>query len=167
MKKQIGIAGVLGMLVVSGFGSSVVAQSRLTIGGQQSNFGNRALAPGFMPDPVTVPITAGGNLDVRTMNLAAGCVGFVTQQPDYILRMSGASASLKVKFIVPGAAPNTPTDTTLVVNTGSGQWRCNDDSEGANPVVNLGGAGAGQYDIWVGSYQARANARGVLHITEM
>ena len=167
MKKQVGIAGVLGMLVVSGFGSSVVAQGALAIGGTASNFGNRSLAPGFMPDPVTVSITSGGSLNVSTMNLAAGCVGFVTRNPDFILRMSGASASLKVKFMVPNAQPNTPSDTTLVVNTGSGQWRCNDDSVGANPVVNLGGAGAGQYDIWVGSYQAGANARGQLIITEL
>jgi len=167
MKKQVGIAGVLGMLIVSGFGQGVVAQGRLTIGGNQANFGTRTLAPGFVPDPVAINVTAGGNIDASTLNLGAGCIGYVTARPDFILRMSGNSPSLKVKVEIPGARPSSPTDTTLLVNTGSGQWRCNDDTNGANPQVNLGGAGAGQYDIWVGSYQAGGNASGRLLITEL
>lgn len=161
MKKQIGIAGVLGMLVVSGFGSSVVAQSRLTIGGQRSNFGNSM----FAGAPVSQAITSGGSLDVRSMNLAAGCVGFVTATPDYILRTS-APSSLNISFTSsqPAVAVS-PTDTTLVVNTASGGWQCNDDTDGANPRVRIAAAPPGQYDIWVGAYQAGTNTRGTLMIT--
>ena len=54
------------------------------------------------------------------------------------------------------------------MNTAGGRWVCNDDSYGgANPTVNIPGATRGQYDIWVGSYQAGAAARGRLHITEL
>ena len=98
MKKHTALLGMLGMLVVSGFGHSVVAQARLQAGGTVSNFGNRTLAPGFTPDPVTVSISSGGTIDVRTLNLGAGCVGFVTQRPDFILRMSGPSPSLAFTY---------------------------------------------------------------------
>lgn len=163
----LGLIGLATALAVSGYGSTLVAQSSLIIGGAASNYGSRTLAPGFMPDPVAVPIVSGGNLDARTMNLGPGCIGYVTRQPDFILRMTGNSASLRIFVRIPGARAVTRTDATLLVNTGSGAWRCNDDSHGgANPTVDLPSAGPGQYDIWVGSYVAGANARGTLFITE-
>lgn len=162
------VVGLMSVLAVSGFGGQVTAQGALNVGGSASNFGTRSVAPGFVPDPINIPITSGGNLDVRSMNLAPGCVGFVTARPDYILRMTGNSPSLRVYVTVPGARGVTATDTTLVINTATGGWRCNDDSfGGANPSVDLANTGAGQYDIWVGAYQAGTQARGVLHITEL
>ncbi len=164
----LGIIGLACALAVSGFGTSLVAQTGLIIGGRASNYGTRTLVPGFLPDPVNIPIVSGGNLDARTMGLGPGCIGYVTRQPDFILRMTGNSPSLRIYVTIPGAAGVTRTDATLLVNTGTGAWRCNDDSwGGANPTVDLPNAGAGQYDIWVGSYVAGANARGVLHITEI
>lgn len=160
--------GLIGALAVTGYGSGVGAQSGLTIGGNASNFGQRTLAPGFMPDPVAVPIVSGGNINARNLGLGPGCVGYVTRQPDFILRMTGNSPSLRVYVRVPRARAVTNTDTTLIINTATGSWRCNDDSYGsANPSVDLPSAGAGQYDIWVGSYVAGANARGTLYITEL
>lgn len=154
--------GLVGMLGVMGYGHGVAAQAAgLQIGGQESNFGAQTLRPGFLPDPVNVNVVSGGNLDARTLNLGPGCMGFVTRRPDYIVRMTGNSRSLRMYVTAPG-------DTTLLVNTGRGQWVCNDDSYGGtNPTVNLPNAGAGQYDVWVGSYQAGANIRGQLHITEL
>ena len=51
MKKSVLVSalGLAAALAVSGFGSDVVAQSRLTIGGRASNFGTTSLAPGFVP----------------------------------------------------------------------------------------------------------------------
>ncbi len=169
MKKSVvfGTVGLAAMLMVSGFGHEVVAQGAgLIVGGARSNFGTVSLAPGFVPDPHSRTFAAGGPVDVSSLG-HAGCVGFVTRQPDYILRLTGTSANLKIKFNVRGAAANSPTDTTLVVNTAGGEWRCNDDTNGANPQVNLPGATAGQYDIWVGSYQASGHATGTLQITEL
>ena len=167
MNKLAGIAGILGLLIVSGYGQTSVAQAGLRIGGAASNFGTRSLAPGFVPDPVRVAIRSGGSIDARTLNLGPGCIGYVTAQPDFILRMTGDSASLKVRFDAPGATAAGPLDTTLIVNTARGRYVCNDDTNGANPQVSLGGMGAGQYDIWVGSYRAGAVAPGTLSITEL
>ncbi|MDP3277894.1 MAG: peptidase S1 [Deltaproteobacteria bacterium] len=164
----ISAVGLVSALVVSGFGSQVVAQSSLSIGQNRANYGSTSLRPGFMPDPRSVRIVSGGNIDARTLNLGSGCVGFVTQRPDYIVRLTGRSANLRIYVSIPGAAASSRTDTTLLVNTAGGQWRCNDDSYGgANPTVDVPNAGPGQYDIWVGSYVSGANARGQLMITEL
>jgi hypothetical protein len=170
MRKSVVLSamGLAAALVVSGFGHEVVAQSGLQIGGRRSNYGSISLRPGFVPDPRSVSVVAGGTIDARSLNLGAGCVGYVTRQPDYILRLQGTSANLRVYVVVPGASPASNTDTTLIINTANGQWRCNDDSYGgANPSVDLPNAGPGQYDIWVGSYVQGANARGRLYITEL
>jgi len=155
------VLGLTAALAASGFGHQVGAQSRLSIGGSRSNFGRRNVTPGFVPDPINVNITSGGNIDASTLSLAGGCVGWVTQQPDYIVQLAGTSASLRMYV-------TSASDVTLLVNTAGGQWRCNDDSYGGtNPSVDLPNAGRGQYDIWVGSYQSGVTARSVLHITEL
>lgn len=171
MKKSVvfGAFGLASLLMVSGYGHEVVAQSAgLQTGGSSSNFGSVTLASGFMPDPHRRRgVVAGGNIDARGLNLGSGCVGFVTRQPDYILHLTSASSSLKFKFNVPGARASARTDTTLIINGADGSWHCNDDANGANPQVNFSNAGAGQYDIWVGSYVSGGNARGELQITEL
>ncbi len=160
--------GLASMLAVSGFGHEVVAQARLLTGGNASNFGASTFATGFMPDPRRINVTSGGTIDARTLNLGAGCVGFVTARPDHILHFSGTSTNLRFFVRVPGARASQRTDTTLLINGADGSWHCNDDSYGgANPTVNIPNAGAGQYDIWVGSYVSGANARGALNITEL
>ena len=160
--KMMGVLGLLGALAVSGYASTVVAQGQLTIGGNQANFGRRALRRGFVPDPTNVNVTSGGSLGVAGMNLGPGCAGFVTQRPDFILNYTAAAPGFLRFYVTAGG------DTTLVINGADGQWHCNDDSNGGtNPTVDIAAARTGQYDVWVGSYQAGANVAGVLHITEL
>ena len=164
MRKWISRAAVMMAaltLTLGAWGGTVIAQSGLQIGGSASNFGRGALRGGFMPDPFTANITSGGSLDAGTMGLGSGCRGFVTRQPDYILDYSAPASFLRLYFTGAG-------DTTLVINDAQGRWHCNDDSfGGTNPTVDINRPGAGQYDIWVGSYQAGQNVRGTLHITEL
>lgn len=161
MSKKFGMVALLGALVVTGIGSQVTAQSGLQIGGQRANFGRRPVNPGFVPDPISVNIGSRGNIDARALGLGPGCVGYVTRQPDFIINLTRPSSFLRL-YVTAGS------DTTLLVNTANGQWRCNDDSfGGTNPTVDMPNAGAGQYDVWVGSYQAGVQARGQLHITEL
>lgn len=134
---------------------------RLSIGGDNSNFGTVSLSPGFTPDPYTVSVTSGGSHDVRDMNLGSGCVGYATRQPDFILDMSGSSSMLRIYMVGDG-------DTGLVINDPSGEWHCNDDSYGGtNPTVTMHSTSSGQYDIWVTSYSSGDNISGTLHITEL
>jgi hypothetical protein len=160
-KSLVSKVGVVAAMLALGVAGSVVAQSQLQIGGSTSNFGRHGLRGGFMPDPYTVSITSGGNLDASTMGLGSGCRGFVTRQPDYILFYTHPSSFLLIYYAGSG-------DTTLVINDGSGHWQCNDDSFGGlNPTVDIAHPPAGQYDIWVGSYRANENIRGSLHVTEL
>jgi hypothetical protein len=159
--KIISIAGLAGVLAVSGYGQQVVAQSTLTIGGNRANFGVRRVRHGFPRDPMEVSVVSGGSIDARSLNLGEGCVGYVTAQPDLIIRFTGTAPLLRLYV-------TSSSDTTLLVNTASGGWRCNDDSyNGTNPTVDISDAGPGQYDVWIGSYQSGVQARGVLHITEL
>lgn len=142
-------------------GSGSSGSGGLSIGGNSSNFGSANIAAGFTPDPRTVTITSGGTLHVNGMGLGAGCVGYATRQPDYIVNLSGQSSMLRFYNVAGG-------DTALVINDGGGNWHCNDDSHGGqNPTVSIQNAPAGQYDVWVTSYNSGDNIRGTLHITEL
>ncbi|MCC6872770.1 MAG: hypothetical protein IT378_00565, partial [Sandaracinaceae bacterium] len=46
---------------------------------------------------------------------------------------------------------NCAQDSTLVVQGPDGAYRCNDDADGTNPIVQ-GPFTPGQYRVWVGSY---------------
>jgi hypothetical protein len=133
----------------------------LSMGGSNANFGTATLDPGFTPDPHEVSITSGGSLNVRDMDLGAGCVGYATRQPDFILHLSSSTSFLR--FYNEGDG-----DTGLVINDPTGTWRCDDDSHtDTNPMVSINNASSGQYDIWVTSYSSDDNIRGTLHITEL
>lgn len=165
--KVVSTIGLVSALAVSGFGSAVVGQARLAVGGNTANFGIVSLAPGFMPDPNVTQVRSGGSLRASEAGAPSNCPGYVSANPDKILRLTGASPNLQVRVNCPNARALSPTDTTLVINTANGGWRCNDDTNGANPVVNLDGATPGQYDIWVGSYQQGQAATCALEISEI
>jgi hypothetical protein len=132
--------------------------------GARPNFGERAIAPGFTPDPLTINVTSGGSIDASRSNAGAGCSGWVTSAPDFNLRLNGTASFLR--FYVNGVANNG--DTTLIVNTADGRWLCNDDSfGGVNPSVDVTNAPAGLYNVWVGSYQNGTQIRGRLNVTEL
>ncbi|MFT6821899.1 MAG: hypothetical protein ACJATT_005733, partial [Myxococcota bacterium] len=57
-------------------------------------------------------------------------------------------------------------DTTLVINDGSGTWHCNDDEEGSNPVVSVNGPTAGTWDVWVGTYSSGGGSAATLRVSE-
>ena len=142
----------------------------LSVSGSVSNFGEASLSGGFLPDPHVVSVVSGADassavnidgLGITPENAAGNCTGFATSQPDFILHYDSPAAMLRFFVTAPG-------DTTLVINDGAGHWWCSDDDGGnLNPMVDVTGAPAGQYDIWVGSYEAGANIQSVLSISEL
>jgi hypothetical protein len=123
-----------------------------------SNFGTISLSAGFMPDPHVARGTSGGATDASTVS--AGCNGWISGTPDHLLALGTPSASLR---LMAAAA----VDVTLVVQRPDNTYVCNDDSDGTNPVVDIQGAPAGTYKIWVGSYQQGENAAYRLGVTEI
>lgn len=122
-------------------------------------YGGVELAAGFMPDPHTVAIAAGGTLDASQIT---GCVGWIAPAPDYRVNWTAGSGQLPLTFHVTSDA-----DTTLVINDAEGNWVCNDDADGLNPAVSFENAPSGQYDVWVGTYMQGDLEDSQLHVTEV
>lgn len=124
-------------------------------------FGSVSLDPGFTPDPHTIEMVSGGEVDVGY--LGGECTGYAAIAPDYRLQLRGDPTRLHVFFTADDGG-----DATLVVNGPDGSWYCNDDAGGTfDPMVTLEDTRAGQYDIWVGSYSAGDFVGGTLYVTEL
>lgn len=139
--------------------ATLVAQE-LSIGSDMATFGSRMIAPGFTPDPLQIEVVSGGSIEVASLDLSFECVGFVSEQPDYILTLTDEFDEVGIYFEGEG-------DTSLIVNGADGEWYCNDDAVGLDPLVVIEGARSGQYDIWVGSYSSGETVTGTLSITEL
>lgn len=126
-------------------------------------YGAIDLVSGFQPDPHTVGIQAGGELDASSMGVA-GCIGWVARAPDYRVNWTAGSGSLPLVFSVASEA-----DTTLVINDAEGNWVCDDDggNNGLNPAITFANPVSGQYDIWVGTYSEGALQPSTLNVSEL
>ncbi len=121
------------------------------------NYGSISLTGGFSPDPHSIDLRAGGDINAREWD--SNCRGWITESPDYVVNYTqGVSNALS--FSVGSDA-----DTTLVVNTPSGEWVCNDDSQGLNPALQVSSPTAGAYRVWVGTYANRGGHAAALHVT--
>jgi len=123
-------------------------------------YGAIDLAAGFLPDPHTIGIAAGGSYDASQLG-QPGCVGWIASAPDYRVNWA-AGAETPLIFSVQSDA-----DTTLVINDAQGNWVCNDDTNGLNPEVAFANAPAGQYDVWVGTYMQGDLQDSVLNVSEL
>jgi len=118
----------------------------------------QTLSPGFEPDPVTVPVQSGGNIDIATLALGPGCVGWAAARPDVIVNLSGSGTLLR--FYASASS-----DTALAVLDPNGLWHCDDDTAGNNPDVTVAPSAPGTYRVWVTAYDGRT-ADATLLITE-
>ncbi len=125
-------------------------------------YGVIELAAGFLPDPHTLQIEAGGSLDASF--LGGACVGSIARAPDYRVLWTEGPGGRPLVFSVASEA-----DTTLVINDAQGNWVCDDDggNEGLNPAITFSTPVSGQYDIWVGTYLEGDLQPSTLHISEL
>jgi hypothetical protein len=122
-------------------------------------YGTIDLVSGFQPDPHSVSISAGGPYNAYAI---PECVGWIATAPDYRVNFTAGSAGLPLIFSVQSEA-----DTTLVINDSQGNWLCNDDSDGLNPVVHIDAPVSGQYDVWVGTYSEGSLQPSTLNVSEL
>lgn len=129
---------------------------------QEPGFGAITLAPQELSEPFFTDIMSGGSVDVTY--LGDNCVGFAATNPDFRIQLSDDMADLSFLFF----ASDDSADTTLIVNAADGEWHCNDDRslDSLNPSITLNKAPAGQYDVWVGSFNSNESVSGVLALTE-
>lgn len=138
------------------FSATAFAQVNVS---QSGAYGQVTLDSGFLPDPHSVSLTAGGTVDASTLSDA--CWGSIASRADYTLRYRDAG---DLPLII---SAESEADTTLAIRAPDGQWYCNDDgAAGLNPVVRFDAPRNGRYQIWVGTFGPEA-APAVLHISEV
>ena len=146
-------------------GNTPSGSGALATGQRSSNYGSVVITQGATPPPVAIisgvsPTSSVGfgTLGLQSVNSGA-CRGYGTAQPDYILDVSSSLATMNLVVASEG-------DPTLVVHHAGRYWCSDDDGDGMNPLLQLTGVEAGQYDVWVGSYSATENINTTLSITQ-
>ena len=127
-----------------GLAAFAAPAARAQDAGLTPTFGSATLAPGFGSSTLT--IQAGGLLDAQAFDPACG--GFIAEAPDHVITHQGDAA------LTIGAWSEQ--DTTIVVQAPGGVILCNDDTHELNPEV-VATQGAGDYAIWVGTFEAIRN----------
>lgn len=124
-------------------------------------YGSVSLSGGFSPDPHVIALAAGGSR--LASNASSDCSGYVTDNPSFSLNHEPGSLGL-------GIYSNADFDTTILINTPSGNWICNDDNdnlENLNAGYYFASPESGRYDIWVGAYsESDVNRSAALAISE-
>ena len=117
--------------------------------GWESRDPDTTLPTGFAgADPVETSAIAGGFTDASTLR-TGDCVGYVSSgSPDYAFAWEGPAGS-GVRLLV-----ESEVDTTLVVQTPSGEWLCDDDSgpDVNQPAIDVRSLEEGTYQVWIGTY---------------
>ena len=117
------------------------------------------LTAGFMPDPVSRSLQAGGAQSNPIEG--TGCAGFINaDRPDYDLNYTAGSSSLYIYA-------RSGSDITLLVNDPSGGWFCSDDWDGTDPMVQFDNPRSGNYNVWVGTYSSGQTQEATLYFTEI
>lgn len=124
-------------------------------------YGQTALVSGFLPDPRSVTVLAGGGIAAIDA-VGRHCRGFIAEAPDYRLTFTPGEYLLSISVV-------SEADTTLVVRGPDGRWHCVDDAgDSLNPAIELHPALEGRYDIWVGTYDlVREYPEATLYISEI
>lgn len=126
----------------------------------QPHYGSITLDSGFVPDPHTIQLQAGGTQDAD--RLGDACWGYVSDAPDYNLYYTAGSFPLYI-------SATSDSDTVLIVNDPAGNWHCNDDiMESLDSGVSFDRPSSGLYNIWVGRFGVQGEfVPAQLHISEL
>ena len=123
-------------------------------------YGTLNLSAGFTPDPQIRAVTAGGN----SYTQLGGCNAYIhAAAPDLDVNYSAGNLALTINA-------RSSTDVTLLVNAPDGSWHCDDDGgDGTDAAITFGRPMSGQYNVWVGTYDAQAGTlpEAQIYITEM
>lgn len=119
-------------------------------------YGEVELQGGFLPDPWTRDLLAGG--DRWAGEIASACAGYVNSgPPDLRLRFSSPATALHL-------ALSAHEPVSLLVRLPNGGWQCSGETDSIARVT-LGKPIPGSYEIWTGSDSGFPDAR--LFISEM
>jgi hypothetical protein len=150
------------IVIMAMFTSSVMAQNNSGLDYSKiPTYGEITLDINFGRDAFTKEVTSGG--EVNVVYLGNDCSGFASDSPDFRLNWQGSASKLYIGFFAEDASK----DATIIINTPDGSWVCDDDSDGLNPIAVIDRPAAGQYDIWIGSYDAESFITGEIVIMDL
>ncbi len=120
------------------------------------------IAPGFLPNPITIKGVAGGAIDAvslvnRQSTPTGECTGFTKREPHLTLTLRAFFNALSIRV-------QSEEDTALVIEGPGGVW-CNDDEDNKNPGI-AGQWLPGTYKIWVTTYAKDRTPAYTLRIRE-
>ena len=118
------------------------------------------LKPGV---PLTVDVTAEGDVPLFQFPLTKTCAGLVTAKPSFVFKIVGQPPQVNVFF--EGDADST----LLVVGNDLKTVECNDDAAAGanlNPLVTLANPAEGAYAVFVGRLDPTKPVKGKLTITD-
>ncbi|GGG96259.1 hypothetical protein GCM10007420_09850 [Glycocaulis albus] len=140
------------------------AVSQTPAGTAEGRHGSVTLSAGFPEDPRTFAVQAGGAMRASRLG-GSGCVGFITEDPSFVLTYEDAGDVFDLMISAASEA-----DTALAVRTPGGDVLCDDDggASGFNPGVTVESPSSGRYEIWVATYSAGIGyPEAALHISEL
>ena len=122
------------------------------------SFGTVMLQTGFVPDPFTKELMAGGPNETRD----GGVRAFISKDPELIFYYTAGKQPLTIYA-------ESKSDTTLLIRTPDGKWVANDDGPGTglNPLIRFDRPQSGRYVIWVGTFGSINRVPAVLKISEL
>lgn len=128
-----------------------------------------SLSPGFAPDPIVLRGVSGGDVGFDRFG---DCAGFDAgrTEPSATISVTQPFSVLRImargQLRGPGnSSDGGDCDTTLAIQSSSGQVFCDDDTEEFNPIVE-GPLEVGTYRVYVGVYEESQRCDYVLGITE-
>ena len=129
----------------------------------EPNYGEIWLDDSQEPVLFSKNMEIGGAIDASY--LGGYCNGHVNEAPDLRLYWEGNTQALLFTFNTDDSGE----DPTLLINLPDGTWLCNDDAfeSTLDPMILIEEPQNGQYDIWLGNYDANGNIFGNLIISDL
>src|SRR6266545_1399258 len=123
-----------------------------------STYGSVTLKAGFLPDPFSKQLLAGGPIKTNLGGVGA----YVAKAPDFKLNYTAGKFVLTIHAV-------SSEDTTLLINLPDGTWVANDDRApgNLNPLLRFNKPQSGRYDIYVGTFKQGITPKTTLYITEL
>ncbi|BAZ37982.1 hypothetical protein NIES4101_39120 [Calothrix sp. NIES-4101] len=161
LKTQIGNSclksGWLLSIITIFFGAPVLADT--------AHFGTIRLSPGFNPASTSISGYTGGSYSLsaitnRDINNKA-CLGFADPTPDHIIILEQDFSQLRLLVNSGG------TDTTILIQAPDNTVYCGDDTDmNKNASINLKNPKAGNYKVWVGTFNANVKQNYTLNLQQ-
>lgn len=149
---------LLALLMAVLGGGAALAQTDAGADAPPAAFLSMNLKAGFPLDPFIVSINGGGEVDASTLDET--CVGFIPAAPLLSVNWEGEVEAIDIFYY-------SDFDPTLVLQLPDGSYLCNDDASDnlLDPELTVETPQAGQYNLWVGSYDEGQLIPGFLVIT--